>query len=145
MSLTPKPASLRDHQISALLSFLNLNSPAQASSPSTAQATRSNLPVWKVLVLDSRGQDILATSLRVQDLRDNGVTLHMYVSRSLVWHPLFLVCLSRPAHMDPSIIRAGLADSVLFADTGNCIPIGRLFPTFPQSTLSHQLSRISSG
>lgn len=34
-------------------------------------------PTWKVLIMDKTSQDILATSLRVQDLRDNGVTLHL--------------------------------------------------------------------
>jgi hypothetical protein len=35
--------------------------------------------VWKVLILDSRSKDVLATVMRVQDLRDVGVTLHVYV------------------------------------------------------------------
>ncbi|CEH13656.1 sly1 vesicle trafficking sec1-like protein [Ceraceosorus bombacis] len=34
-------------------------------------------PVWKVLILDKIAQEVLATSLRVQDLREAGVTLHM--------------------------------------------------------------------
>lgn len=34
-------------------------------------------PVWKVLILDKLAQEVLATSLRVQDLREAGVTLHM--------------------------------------------------------------------
>ncbi|KAH8915053.1 Sec1-like protein [Atractiella rhizophila] len=34
-------------------------------------------PTWKVLILDGRAQDILSVALRVQDLRDIGVTLHM--------------------------------------------------------------------
>ncbi|KAJ7063113.1 Sec1-like protein [Mycena amicta] len=33
--------------------------------------------VWKVLVLDQQTKDVLATVLRVQDLRDVGVTLHV--------------------------------------------------------------------
>ena len=36
--------------------------------------------VWKVLVLDQFTKDVIATVLRVQDLRDVGVTLHVYVS-----------------------------------------------------------------
>ena len=35
--------------------------------------------VWKVLVLDQFTKDVIATVLRVQDLRDVGVTLHVYV------------------------------------------------------------------
>ncbi len=34
-------------------------------------------PVWKVLILDQQTKDVLATVLRVQDLRDAGVTLHV--------------------------------------------------------------------
>lgn len=34
-------------------------------------------PVWKILVLDQQTKDVLATVLRVQDLRDVGVTLHV--------------------------------------------------------------------
>ncbi|KAL1741019.1 Sec1-like protein, partial [Schizophyllum fasciatum] len=34
-------------------------------------------PVWKILVLDQHTQDVLATVLRVTDLRDAGVTLHV--------------------------------------------------------------------
>ena len=34
-------------------------------------------PLWKILIMDPTSTDILATSLRVQDLRENGVTLHL--------------------------------------------------------------------
>ena len=60
--------SLRDHAVHSLTNMLNLNSNSSSST---------TLPTWKVLILDSRAQDVLATTLRVQDLRDNGVTLHM--------------------------------------------------------------------
>ncbi|THH33124.1 hypothetical protein EUX98_g1077 [Antrodiella citrinella] len=39
-------------------------------------------PVWKVLVLDQHTKDVLATVLRVQDLRDAGVTLHVQLHTS---------------------------------------------------------------
>lgn len=89
----------------SLLSLLNFNNPAAAAvaashggSSSGANGVAANgsasgsssgplaglsggsnvpLPTWKVLILDQRAQDVLATTLRVQDLRDNGVTLHM--------------------------------------------------------------------
>ncbi|KAF8343909.1 Sec1-like protein [Cantharellus anzutake] len=47
------------------------------SRSSTPQPQGNSAPVWKVLVLDEVSKDILATVLRVQDLRDVGVTLHM--------------------------------------------------------------------
>jgi sec1 family domain-containing protein 1 len=72
-------------QTNALLSMLNLNTPVEPSV-STAGKGASGLkvppptgpPVWKILVLDQETKDILATVLRVQDLRDIGVTLHVY-------------------------------------------------------------------
>lgn len=60
MSLGPK-------QHAALSALLDLNGTAPAAS----------VPTWKVLVLDRLAQDIIAASLRVQDLRQHGVTLHL--------------------------------------------------------------------
>ncbi|EPQ28845.1 uncharacterized protein PFL1_03648 [Pseudozyma flocculosa PF-1] len=95
-------SSLRSAQLQSLLSLLNLNNPSfshsstASSAPGSAYTSRpgsasgvegpdakgqievpSGPPVWKVLVMDKVSKDILATSLRVQDLRENGVTLHM--------------------------------------------------------------------
>lgn len=69
--------------------MLNLNTPveppASAVSASGAKAASglkvpaaTGPPVWKILVLDQETKDILATVLRVQDLREIGVTLHVY-------------------------------------------------------------------
>ncbi|WVO15558.1 hypothetical protein L204_103218 [Cryptococcus depauperatus] len=84
--------TLLQSQTSALLTLLNLNNPPSAtatittvsagpfprsSSPSTAFNDSATPLVWKVLILDESSKDILATSLRVQDLREQGVTLHM--------------------------------------------------------------------
>lgn len=82
MQATVAP-TLQQSQTEALLSLLNLNSPAEVPPPSnkagsgfkTPQPTGP--PVWKVLVLDQQTKDVLATVLRVQDLRDVGVTLHV--------------------------------------------------------------------
>ncbi|KAJ2481351.1 Vesicle trafficking between the ER and Golgi [Coemansia sp. RSA 2320] len=37
----------------------------------------ANTPIWKVLVFDAFCRDVVSTVLRVNDLRDNGVTVHM--------------------------------------------------------------------
>ena len=79
------PQTLQQAQTAALLALLNLNSPvdssATAPSPSKAQGglaiPNATPPVWKILVLDQYTKDVLATVLRVQDLRDVGVTLHV--------------------------------------------------------------------
>ncbi|KIO28386.1 hypothetical protein M407DRAFT_14746 [Tulasnella calospora MUT 4182] len=80
--------SLQQAQTSALLSLLNLNAPPPTQPNSLSAPTVSSRaatpapqpagpPVWKVLVLDEQSKDVLATVLRVQDLRDMGVTLHV--------------------------------------------------------------------
>jgi hypothetical protein len=85
-----RPALLQS-QTQALLTLLNLNQPPPASSSSTDPYPRPHSPstfeespagplVWKVLILDELSKDVLATSLRVQDLREQGVTLHLSVT-----------------------------------------------------------------
>jgi hypothetical protein len=87
--------TLLEAQTNALQTLLNLNEP-----PATSSSSQSNRPqspannanatdllpfekgkqgplVWKVLILDEQSKDVLATSMRVQDLREQGVTLHM--------------------------------------------------------------------
>ena len=60
--------TLRESQVAALTSLLSLNA---------GGAQQGGVPTWKVLIMDKVGQDIVATSLRVQDLRAQGVTLHL--------------------------------------------------------------------
>lgn len=83
---TAGPSTLQHAQTAALLTLLNLNTPIDATNaPAGAKQTGSELkttatagpPVWKILVLDQQTKDVLATVLRVQDLRDVGVTLHV--------------------------------------------------------------------
>ncbi|KAG2120633.1 Sec1-like protein [Suillus discolor] len=83
------PTTLQQAQTAALLALLNLNAPSDPSpvqrpgTPSGKASTGPKVPavtgppVWKVLVLDQQTKDVLATVLRVQDLRDVGVTLHV--------------------------------------------------------------------
>ncbi|KAG2045099.1 Sec1-like protein [Suillus americanus] len=83
------PTTLQQAQTAALLALLNLNAPSDPSpvqrpgTPSGKTSTGLKVsavtgpPVWKVLVLDQQTKDVLATVLRVQDLRDVGVTLHV--------------------------------------------------------------------
>ena len=81
------PPTLQQAQTSALLTLLNLNNPIDPASNPLNNITKSSTtaklatppgpPVWKVLILDQYTKDILATVLRVQDLRDVGVTLHV--------------------------------------------------------------------
>lgn len=36
-------------------------------------------PIWKVLVFDNLGRDVISSVLRVNDLRGWGITIHLYV------------------------------------------------------------------
>jgi hypothetical protein len=73
--------------------MLNLNTPVEPSASAVSASggkaasglkvpAATGPPVWKILVLDQETKDILATVLRVQDLREIGVTLHVYASFS---------------------------------------------------------------
>lgn len=53
--------------------MLHLNS---AEEPLVADESENI--VWKVLIFDKFGQDVISSILRVNDLRENGVTVHMY-------------------------------------------------------------------
>lgn len=71
-------------QTTAILTLLNLNNSMDASTNTTKLSgsefktpAQAGPPVWKILVLDQQTKDVLATVLRVQDLRDVGVTLHV--------------------------------------------------------------------
>ncbi|CAL1693989.1 unnamed protein product [Somion occarium] len=82
---TAAPTTLQQSQTNALLTLLNLNHPIETPGSTSTKTGGSSLkapptagpPVWKVLVLDQHTKDVLATVLRVQDLRDVGVTLHV--------------------------------------------------------------------
>jgi hypothetical protein len=77
--------------------MLNLNHDSEESSPEHHDHTSNGLaipaapilnsdgdPIWKVLVFDDLGRDVISSVLRVNDLRTWGVTMHMYVSKELV-------------------------------------------------------------
>lgn len=72
--------SLRQLQKKALLKLLNLNQEEdeEDSQPNDLlPEVTSGEPVWKFLVFDKLGQDIISSVLRVSDLREAGVTVHM--------------------------------------------------------------------
>uniref|UniRef100_A0A9J2PYL9 Sec1 family domain-containing protein 1 n=1 Tax=Ascaris lumbricoides TaxID=6252 RepID=A0A9J2PYL9_ASCLU len=61
--------TIRTRQIAALKQVINLNQPVP-----TSMAVE---PVWKILILDRYGQDIISPLITVKQLRDLGVTLHL--------------------------------------------------------------------
>ena len=74
--------------------ILNLNhAPAETSTTQHDPAAANGLipqatpilnadgdPIWKVLVFDNLGRDVISSVLRVNDLRGWGVTIHLWVS-----------------------------------------------------------------
>lgn len=56
----------------AIKQMLNLNQPQSKASAAE--------PVWKILIYDRVGQDIISPILSVKELRELGVTLHVYVA-----------------------------------------------------------------
>lgn len=71
--------------------MLNLNHDSEEPSDSSNEAASNGLvsgsapilnsdgePIWKVLVFDDLGRDVISSVLRVSDLRTWGVTMHMY-------------------------------------------------------------------
>lgn len=68
-SATSRPNSLLF--AGAIKQMLNLN---QAQSSKTQIATE---PVWKILIYDRVGQDIISPLISIKELRELGVTLHV--------------------------------------------------------------------
>ena len=73
--------------------MLNLNHEAEETSADHDHSSSNGLavpsvpllnddgdPIWKVLVFDDLGRDVISSVLRVNDLRAWGVTMHMYAN-----------------------------------------------------------------
>ncbi|KAL8916772.1 MAG: hypothetical protein Q9172_006127 [Xanthocarpia lactea] len=86
--------SLRDRQVASLEKILNLNHASPEPSPVHHDPSAANGlipkatpilnsdgdPIWKVLVFDNLGRDVISSVLRVNDLRGWGVTIHLNLS-----------------------------------------------------------------
>ncbi|KAL9051571.1 MAG: hypothetical protein Q9162_005926 [Coniocarpon cinnabarinum] len=83
--------SLRARQIASVEKILNLNvepprEGQQSQEVANGQQNSANTaallnpeggPVWKVLVFDNLGRDVISSVLRVNDLRARGITIHL--------------------------------------------------------------------
>ncbi|TPX32642.1 hypothetical protein SmJEL517_g04337 [Synchytrium microbalum] len=67
--------SLRKAQKDAILTMLNLNAPL----PTEKSLLLASDLVWKVLIYDTPCQEIISPLLKVNELREYGVTVHMQV------------------------------------------------------------------
>ncbi|MCJ1385879.1 Vesicle trafficking between the ER and Golgi [Xylographa soralifera] len=92
--MVPHQQSLRDRQVVSIEKILNLNHPAPDTSASQHETPATNGhtpkatpilnsdgdPIWKVLVFDDLGRDVISSVLRVNDLRGWGVTIHLHIN-----------------------------------------------------------------
>ena len=81
----------RNNYIASIEKILNLNQATPESPSAHHDPTASNGlipqstpilnsdgdPIWKVLVFDDLGRDVISSVLRVNDLRGWGVTIHL--------------------------------------------------------------------
>ncbi|KAL2152587.1 hypothetical protein VTH82DRAFT_5771 [Thermothelomyces myriococcoides] len=88
--MAARGVSLRDKQIASIKKILNLNEPLEANENEdtsasslpvpTAPISKDGTPVWKLLVFDDLGRDVISPVLQVSDLRSMGVTMHMHIA-----------------------------------------------------------------
>ncbi|PLN84739.1 Sec1-like protein [Aspergillus taichungensis] len=90
--MTSQSLSLRDRQVASIQKILNLNHdtlPAEDSHDASGQGLVSQStpilnedgdPIWKILVFDNLGRDVISSVLRVNDLRSWGVTIHLSIN-----------------------------------------------------------------
>ncbi|OAP59010.1 hypothetical protein AYL99_06307 [Fonsecaea erecta] len=80
--------TLRDRQIASIERILSLNHDPSSTSngdgtvspPAASLLNEDGEPIWKVLVFDNLGRDIISSVLRVNDLRSKGVTIHLNIN-----------------------------------------------------------------
>ncbi|KAM0664847.1 hypothetical protein ACQRIT_000478 [Beauveria bassiana] len=88
--MATKGNTLRDRQIASLKKILNLNETVDSSEGEEVHANgllapvapildADGNPIWKVLVFDDLGRDVISSVMRVSDLRSMGVTMHMHI------------------------------------------------------------------
>lgn len=76
------PESMNDHHD---------HSSKDLAVPSVPLLNEEGDPIWKVLVFDDLGRDVISSVLRVNDLRRWGVTMHMYVWLKQ-WNSRYMTC-----------------------------------------------------
>ncbi|KAF2096443.1 putative Golgi transport protein Sly1 [Rhizodiscina lignyota] len=114
--------TLRDRQIASIQKILNLNhDPAPTSDEQDGVSTgviphnspitnAEGQPIWKVLVFDNLGRDVISTVLRVSDLRASGVTIHLNINTTRHMIPdVPVIYLVEPSPANLQIISSDLA------------------------------------
>ncbi|KAF2155832.1 Sec1-like protein [Myriangium duriaei CBS 260.36] len=92
--MTTTSQTLRDRQITSIEKVLNLNHTPDENGISSHDGPQieglpnkttpilnaDGEPIWKVLVFDNLGRDVISSVLRVSDLRSWGVTIHLNIN-----------------------------------------------------------------
>ncbi|KAL1961437.1 hypothetical protein VTO42DRAFT_165 [Malbranchea cinnamomea] len=117
--MAANPRSLRQRQIDSITRVLNLNHSPPQQSEFEQQASISHTapilnedgdPIWKVLVFDNLGRDVISSVLRVNDLRTWGVTIHLNInSRRYPIPDVPVVYLVEPTPENIKLITSDLA------------------------------------
>ncbi|KAF2488452.1 Sec1-like protein [Lophium mytilinum] len=113
--------TLRDKQVASIETILNLNqkSPVNAEhhdstpgflQPNSPILSETGEPIWKVLVFDKMGKDVISSVLRVSDLRAWGVTIHLSINTTRHSIPdVPVIYLVEPTSANLQIITSDLA------------------------------------
>ena len=114
------------------LNVQNMGSQSTLASPSATADSQlrkltTNDCVWKVLIYDQLGQEIIAPLLRISDLRENGITMHMYIP------------------MDIDALLELLYFLFICTYLGSCTLKDIRFQMFQQCILFHRLMRMWQG
>ncbi|KPI42734.1 Protein sly1 [Cyphellophora attinorum] len=89
--MATRSQTLRDRQVASIERILSLNhdvptieggsqDPGAGQHQIDALLNEEGEPVWKVLVFDNLGRDVISSVLRVSDLRSKGVTIHLNIN-----------------------------------------------------------------
>ncbi|KAF1986275.1 sec1 family domain-containing 1 [Aulographum hederae CBS 113979] len=124
--MAAQPKTLRDRQIASIGRVLNLNqSPPQPTdeqqdqsgngllSHSTPILNSDGEPIWKVLVFDDMGRDVISSVLLVKDLRAWGITINLPITTTRHMIPdVPVIYLVEPTPQNLQIITSDLARSL---------------------------------
>ncbi|KAF1813746.1 snare docking complex subunit [Eremomyces bilateralis CBS 781.70] len=127
--------SLRDRQLRSIVRMLNLNHEPPASQEdehdqqangglphSSSLVDENGLPIWKVLVFDNMGRDIISSVMRVQDLRECGITIHLNINTTRASIPdVPVIYLVEPTLPNLQIITSDLARNLYSPAYINCL------------------------
>ncbi|KAF2400444.1 snare docking complex subunit [Trichodelitschia bisporula] len=118
--------TLRDRQVASIERILNLNHDLPQNQNGHHESHSNGLlpeatpilnadgePIWKVLVFDRLGRDVISSVMRVNDLRACGITIHLNLNSTRHAIPdVPVIYLVEPTTANLSIITSDLSQSL---------------------------------